>query len=98
MNGTRHDRLFIWAIDIEAANPQEAAEKAREYQIDPDTTATVFEVFANTGYDRMPSERIGTVDVQDPGIFLCECRLCEERPTSMTARSNARTSEATAGA
>lgn len=33
-----------WAIDIEADSPLEAARKAREIQLDPDSTATVFDV------------------------------------------------------
>jgi polyisoprenoid-binding protein YceI len=34
----------IWEIDIEADSPKEAAIKAREYQLDPESTATVFKV------------------------------------------------------
>ena len=33
-----------WEIDIEAATPREAAEKALEIQRDPDSVATVFKV------------------------------------------------------
>jgi hypothetical protein len=33
-----------WEIDIDAATPQEAAQKALEIQRDPDSIATVFEV------------------------------------------------------
>jgi hypothetical protein len=33
-----------WEIDIEADSPREAAWQAREYQLDPDTGACVFEV------------------------------------------------------
>ena len=33
-----------WEIEIEAATPREAAEKARHYQTKPGTRATVFEV------------------------------------------------------
>jgi hypothetical protein len=34
----------IWTIDVDAADPREAAEKARAAQVRPDTTATVFQV------------------------------------------------------
>ena len=35
---------MVWRIDIEATSPEVAAEKAREIQQDPNSTATVFEV------------------------------------------------------
>jgi hypothetical protein len=38
-----------WEIDIDATSPKAAAKKAREYQIDPDSTATVFDVFNENG-------------------------------------------------
>lgn len=34
-----------WVIDIEADTPREAAEKARQVQQNPDSIATVFEVW-----------------------------------------------------
>lgn len=34
----------IWEIDIEADSPREAAQIARNYQLDPDSTATFFNV------------------------------------------------------
>jgi hypothetical protein len=40
---------LIWEIDIDAASPKAAAKKAREYQLDPDSTATVFDVFNEKG-------------------------------------------------
>ncbi len=36
-----------WTINLEADNPQEAAEMARHYMTRPDTTATVFEIIGN---------------------------------------------------
>ena len=33
-----------WEIEIQAATPRDAAEKARHYQVKPGTSATVFEV------------------------------------------------------
>lgn len=33
-----------WSIDIEAESPREAAEKAREIQLDPESIATWFRV------------------------------------------------------
>jgi len=35
----------IWEIDIHADNPQQAAERARAVQLDPNTSATIFSVF-----------------------------------------------------
>lgn len=43
MNLTNY--LVCWDIDIEAVSPEDAAFIARQYQIKPDTTATVFRVF-----------------------------------------------------
>lgn len=34
-----------WHIDVEADSPREAAEKARAIQQNPDSTATVFDVY-----------------------------------------------------
>lgn len=39
--------LVTWEIDIDADSPKEAAEKARHIQLDPESMATVFEVFAD---------------------------------------------------
>ena len=36
--------LVTWSIDLSAASPQEAAQKALEIQRDPDSIALVFEV------------------------------------------------------
>ncbi len=33
-----------WAIDLDANSPEEADKKAREIQLDPESTATVFKV------------------------------------------------------
>jgi len=41
--------LVRWEIDIEAESEQEAAEKARTIQMNPESTATVFDV---TSVDR----------------------------------------------
>ena len=38
-----------WEIDIEAATPKEAAEQAFEIMKDPESIATVFDVFDSTG-------------------------------------------------
>lgn len=38
-----------WRIDIEADSPEEAVKKARQFQLAPDTTATVFEVTSPDG-------------------------------------------------
>jgi hypothetical protein len=34
-----------WVIDVEARSPKGAAQKARKIQLDPESTATVFEVY-----------------------------------------------------
>lgn len=38
------DYRVKWEIDIDADSPREAAEKAREIQLDPESQATVFEI------------------------------------------------------
>lgn len=38
-----------WQIDVTASTPEEAARKARQYQTDPNTTATVFDVTGEDG-------------------------------------------------
>lgn len=45
--------LVQWNIEIYAQSPREAALKAREIQLDPDSIATVFEVRMN---DQDPDE------------------------------------------
>ena len=35
---------IVWEIDLDALNPGQAARLAREVQLDPTSTATVFEV------------------------------------------------------
>jgi hypothetical protein len=37
--------LVTWQIDVDADTPEQAAQTAREYQIDTETTANVFAVF-----------------------------------------------------
>jgi hypothetical protein len=51
-----------WEIDLEAATPREAAELARDMQIGPGSSATVFTV-----EERGPDRRKGyfTIDVAD---------------------------------
>lgn len=39
----------VWEIDIEAESPEEAAEQALEAQRDPESIATVFDVFEASG-------------------------------------------------
>ncbi len=38
-----------WGINIEAHSPEEAARKAREIQLDPDSTATFYDVTYENG-------------------------------------------------
>lgn len=39
-----NDYVVVWEIAISADTPREAAERAREYPLDPNSTATVFTV------------------------------------------------------
>lgn len=48
----------VWNIELEADSPGEAAQIAREIQLDPDSMATVFEVIDE-------EDQIYTVDVED---------------------------------
>jgi len=43
--------LVQWSIDIEAETPREAAEKAREIQLDPESFATHFSVRVSKNLD-----------------------------------------------
>ena len=48
--------LVKWEINVDAASPREAAQKAREIQREPDSTATVFEVAQDNvgaGFERI---------------------------------------------
>lgn len=48
-----------WEIDIDAETPREAAEIARAYQLNPNSTATVFDVF------QAGTTPIETIDLQE---------------------------------
>jgi hypothetical protein len=52
----------IWEIDIEAEGPKEAAQQAREIQLIPGMSATVFDVWA---YVAGKMQRIDLVDQPD---------------------------------
>jgi hypothetical protein len=57
-----------WAIEVEADSPQEAAEKARDYQTKRGATATVFDVFEPTHGENQSdgSIRVATIDLSYP--------------------------------
>ena len=57
----RKEQLYhvTWEIDIGAASPKEAAEKALAIQHDPDSLATVFDVADEAG-------DITRIDLDDP--------------------------------
>lgn len=59
--------LVRWEIDIEAATPQEAAERALATQRDPDSIAPVFEVWGCAGSARMgmPGKMIDLTPEED---------------------------------
>lgn len=42
---TLHEYRVVWEIELYATNPREAARKALQTQRDPDSTATVFDVY-----------------------------------------------------
>ena len=42
-----HNYIVTWHIELTAATPREAAQQAREIQLDPESTATVFEIAIN---------------------------------------------------
>jgi hypothetical protein len=48
----------IWEIDIHADSPQQAAERARAVQLDPDTPATIFSIF---DYGNLQMHRVDPV-------------------------------------
>lgn len=50
-----------WVIDVDADTPEDAARKAREYQIDPDSTANVFDVVNR----EIPEAKPVRIDLQD---------------------------------
>jgi hypothetical protein len=55
----------IWEIDIEATGPKEAAQQAREIQLIPGMSATVFDVWAYT------AEKMHRIDlVEEPDRLL----------------------------
>lgn len=75
-----------WTIDIEATDHIEAARKAREIQLDHESTATIFEVGLNQtvdllmGYcihhisDNVPCKKCGRLDL--PLHFNMHCTEC----------------------
>lgn len=79
--------LLRWEIDIEASSPQEAAEKAREYQTKPATTATVFDVFEKQDAFS-PGFLVATIDLSNPK---------ESQFWGSTAPASERTERATSG-
>lgn len=56
--------LVTWEIDIEAASPREAAEKALEIQRNPESAATVFTVMVRD--EDTDSYQIDLSDEEDP--------------------------------
>lgn len=52
-----------WEIDLEADSHEEAAKIARDIQLDPDSIATVFDVYEP--FDRAPTRRI---DLLNPNL------------------------------
>jgi hypothetical protein len=53
-----------WEIDLTADDPRDAARHAREAQLDPETTAVVFEVWPRDAYESPDDRKV--VDLDDP--------------------------------
>lgn len=51
-----------WDIELDAENPQKAAEKALEIMRDPDSTATVFEVSEEGSSDVVTIDVLGDLE------------------------------------
>ena len=93
--------LVRWEIDLEADNPQQAAEKAREYQAKPDTTATVFDVFERYQGSDHPSDcqHVALIDLSEPDetVYydrtgeIIQCRDCGDvfNPTKVDVINHA---------
>lgn len=54
--------IVVWEIDIEAESPEEAARMALEVQRNPDSIATVFEVYESGTGD--PPEVIDPLEIR----------------------------------
>jgi hypothetical protein len=63
----------IWEIDIDAENPREAAQCARELQLMPDMPATVFDVWEHA------AGKMYRVDVAGENERLSRAELAEIR-------------------
>ena len=72
MNGYR----VVWEIDVSAGSPREAAEKAREIMMDPDSSATVFSV---TKHDTGNTETIDLEYTEENVCAGCITEDCYER-------------------
>lgn len=54
-----------WEIEVEADSPLEAARKAREIQLNPESTATVFDVVPHHPLTRIDLDEIDHPDEGD---------------------------------
>lgn len=54
-----------WVIDVDADHPRDAANQARAIQMDPDSTATVFEVAEEVPNSYGTVHRIHRVDLAE---------------------------------
>ena len=67
---------IVWEIDLDALNPGQAARLAREVQLDPTSTATVFEVTnRKTGRRWTADSNIGQAGhpLTDLPAAVCTC-------------------------
>ena len=67
------EHVVRWEIAVDATTVHEAAEKAREAQLRPDTTATVFDVYT-LGQDGNPIPGMPVeVDLSEDDECTCRC-------------------------
>ncbi len=64
-----------WEIDVDAENEEDAARQALEMQRDPESSATVFDVYA------YPDGKVKMIDVDapprhKPDASACDCYRC----------------------
>lgn len=62
--------LVSWSIDIEADSPLDAARKAQEIMLDPESLATAFDVRRERGHGSAEPD-LWLVDLSDDSVIGC---------------------------
>jgi hypothetical protein len=65
----------VWEIDVDADSPEEAAERARVVQLNPDMPATLFDVWDHA------KQRMHRIDLAAPTDRLEEVEVASVRAT-----------------